>query len=369
MKIKLIIFLLIFVVTLFCISCSQIIEKVAEIEVKEEAAVDQKEEDENGIKEESETETEELEAIIEPIEEVELPNPTSSEGCGSVTGRVFWNSQPVNGARLTLCEKFSTFSGCEGQKYEADSDEKGIYCIENVPVGEYAIIVQLPGEEGYLYVGDFIKGATKINIVEGETNSLENIHIFKTDLKLISPTDKEEIDTRVPTLEWEDYSSAEYYYIYLTPEAGDVGKLIDEKIEENIYSIQKSLLNCKFTWKIEAFNQYGRKIAESEYFYFFVSVDCPSCYLKLLTPSDKERIKQGTAIDLSWEEHPLVDEYNLSVRNTATNEYLVDFVKIDSTSYEITEAIPEGEYYWGVFVVDSFGTNIAYGASYFEIVK
>ncbi|MBC8388776.1 MAG: hypothetical protein H8E13_12100, partial [Actinobacteria bacterium] len=101
----------------------------------------------------------------------------------------------------------------------------------------------------------------------------------------------------------------------------------------------------------------------------FVKAECPSCYLKLIAPSDKEKIKYGEKITFSWEEHPMTDKYNLSVKNTDTNEYVVEFVKISDTSYEISESILEGEYYWGVFVLDSFGTNIAYGAANFTVTK
>lgn len=363
MKLKLTILLFTSVIFIFCISCGQLIQEI------EKATAGEEKEPKLETEEKIDTKEEKLEVVIEPIEKIELPGPIPEKGYGNVAGRIFFNSQPVDGAKLILCEKFSTFSGCEGAKYEAISNEKGIYCIESIPPGDYALVCQLPGEENYLYAGNFIKGAAKIKVVEGTTTPLENIHAYRTDLKLISPQDKEEIDSRNPTLKWESYNSTKYYHIYLAPEAGDIGKLIDEKTNESNFEVKESLLSCKFTWKIEAFNQYGRKIAESEYYNFFVKVDCPSCYLKLLTPADKEKIKQGITITLSWKEHPMADKYNLSVKNTETNEYVVDFVKIDSTSYEVTETIPEGEYYWGVFVVDSFGTNIAYGAGYFKVIK
>jgi len=368
MKLKLITFLSVLFVFFFCISCTQVIEKISEAAVEEKEAEEEKEGEAYKAEEEISKE-EEIEFIKEPIEEVELPSPIPNEGCGNVAGRIFWNSQPVNGAKMVLCEKFSVFSGCEGQKFEGTSDEKGVFCIENAPTGEYSLVLQLPGEENYLFAGNFLKGATKIKIEEGKTLPLENIHAFKTDLKLISPFDNEEIEIRNPTLSWEDYGNAEYYLIYLAPEAGDIGKLIDEKTEEITFDVAVDILSCKFTWEIEAFNEYGRKIAESEYFNFFVKVECPSCYLKLITPSDKEKIKYGEKIALSWEEHPLADKYNLSIRNTDTNEYAVEFVKTSDTSYEIIEPIPEGEYYWGVFALDSFGTNLAYDATYFTVTK
>ena len=338
----------------------------AEDETKEEAApVEEKEEISEKIEE-----AEEIEAIKEePIEEVELPSQTPEEGYGNVAGRVFWNSKPVNGANLYLCEKFDIFSGCEGEKYGSTSDEKGVFLIQNVPAGKYVLILQLPGEEKYLFAGNFLKGATKIEVEEGKTLSLENIHAFKSDLELTTPYDKEEIETRNPTLSWEAYESAEYYLIYLTPERGDIGKLLDEKVEEVKYQLKTSLLSCKFTWRVEALNEYGRKIAESEYFNFFVKADCPTCYLVLLSPSDKEKISEGTPITLSWEAHPLAEKYNLYLENKTTNEYIVEFVKIDETSYEISQSIPEGEYYWGVFVEDSFGTNVAQGSAYFTVIK
>ncbi|MCG2788447.1 MAG: hypothetical protein L6405_00655 [Actinomycetia bacterium] len=373
MKSKLIILLFTCIIFIFCISCGQIIKEVgkAVAEVEKESKLDTEvEESKLDTEEKIETEkVEEIEVKVEPIEEVELPSPTPNEGCGNVAGRVFWNSTPVNGAKVLLCENFNIISGCEGKKYESLTDEKGVYVVENIPVEEYALLMQLPGEENYIYAGNIIKGATKIKIEEGKTISLEQMHIFKTDLKLTSPSDKEEIETRNPTLSWEAYQDADYYLIYLAAEAGDIGKLIDEKVKENSYQVKADLLRCKFTWKIEAFNQYGRKIAESEYGNFFIKADCPSCNLKILTPADKEKIKQGSTITLSWEEHPMADKYNIAVSNTETGEYPVKFVKVDATSYQISESIPEGEYYFSVYVLDSFGTNAAYGYSYFTIIK
>lgn len=358
---------------MFLISCAKVTEQISEaMEEAAKEAVEKEEVVEEAIveKEEAPEEEREIEELKkEPIEEVELPSSTPEQGCGNVAGRVFWNSRPVGGATLYLCEKFDIFSGCEGEKYGSTSDEKGVFLIQNVPAGRYALIFQLPGEEKYLFAGNFLKGATKVEVVEGETLPLENIHAFKSDLELTSPYDKEEIDVRDPTLSWKAYESAEYYLIYLTPERGDIGKLLDEKTEEVSYQLKTSLLSCKFTWRIEAFNEYGRKIAESEYFNFFVKADCPTCYLELLSPRDKDKISVGIPITLSWEEHPLAEKYNLYVENKTTNEYIVEFVKIDGTSYEISESIPEGEYYWGVLVQDSFGTNVAQGSAYFTVVK
>ena len=268
-----------------------------------------------------------------------------------------------------MCEDFSMFSGCEGEQYESSTDEKGVYIVENIPVGEYAILMQLPGEENYIYAGNFIEGATKIQIEEGKTIPLDNMHIFKTDLVLSSPSDKEEIESRKPTLSWEAYQDTDYYFIYLAPESGVIGQLNDEKVKENSYQVEAELLRCEFTWKIEAYNQYGRKIAESEYGNFFVKADCPSCNLKVLTPADQEKIKQGSTITLSWEEHPMADKYTIAVSNTETNEDIVNFVDVDTTSYQISGSIPEGKYYTWVSAVDSFGTNVAIGYCYFIIVK
>ena len=316
-----------------------------------------------------EAEEEQIETKAEPIEDVELPSPNPMAGCGNVAGRVFWNSKPVNEARVLLCEDFNVFSGCEGETYESSTDEKGVYIVENIPVGEYAILMQLPGEENYIFAGDTLFGATEIKIEEGKTIPLDDMHIFKTDLILTAPSDNEEIETRKPALSWKSYQDADYYLIFLYPEAGHIGQLIDEKVKETSYQVESELLNCNFSWKIEAFNQYGRKIAESEYGHFFVKVDCPSCYLKVLTPADKEKIKQGNAITLSWEEHPMAANYNISVRNTETGEYPVDSVEIDATSYKITESIPEGEYYFSVDAIDSSGIYVAYGSGYFMVIK
>jgi hypothetical protein len=374
MKSKLITLLFTCVIFIFCISCGQITKEVgkvvAEVEKKSEL-VTVIEESKLDTEETIETEKEEtIEVKVEPIEEVELPSPTPNEGCGNVAGRVFWNSTPVNEAKVLLCEDFNTFSGCKGETYESSTDDKGVYVVENIPVGEYAILMQLPGEEKYLYAGSILKGATKIKVEEGKTIPLDNMHIFKSDLKLTSPSDKEEIETRNPTLSWEAYQGADYYLIRLFPEAGDIGTLSNEKVKENSYQIEADLLSCKFTWKIEAFNQYERKIAESEHYSeFFIKADCPSCNLKILAPADEEKIKQGSTITLSWEEHPMADKYTLSVSNTETWENIVGSAEVDTTSYQISESIPEGEYYFSVNVLDSFGTSVANGSCSFTIIK
>ena len=96
---------------------------------------------------------------------------------------------------------------------------------------------------------------------------------------------------------------------------------------------------------------------ESEYNEFFVNVDCPTCEIKVLTPGDKKKIKQGNPIKLSWEKHPMAQKYNIAVNNQDTGEYPLEFVKVDTTSYQIPEQLPEGNYYFSVFALDSTETN------------
>jgi len=360
MKLKTIPFLLVTLIFVFSLTCTQVPDQPPAEEITEEVPKETPPTEEANHK---------IEAVAEPIEHIQLPEPVPEEGYGNTAGRIFWNSQPVEGAAVLLCERFNIFSGCEGQKYETASDGKGIYLIENISPGDYALLVKLPGEQNYLYAGNILEGATKISITEGRTITVDNIHAYKTDLKLTHPQQKQEIDNRRPVLEWETYQNASYYCIYLAPEAGDIGKLTNQETPDTSYALTEDLPSCNFTWQVEAFNRYGRKIAESDYCHFFLKADCPSCYLKLITPADREKIKQGTTINLTWEMHPIADRYNLSVNNTVSGEYIVNFAKVDATDYEIAESLPEGEYYWGVFVVDSTGRNVAYGAACFEIIK
>jgi len=294
----------------------------------------------------------------EPTKFVTIKTPTSAPalqvappepGTANAAGRVVWNSQPVVGDEVKLCEEMGMFSGCEGKQFSTATDDQGYYVFMNVTPGEYSVIVKSIDSEHWIFAtAKFGISAKKQQLTAGETLILNDLHLFKSDLKHISPAEDEKVNEDKPTLAWDAYPDAAYYEVYLNPRAGSS---ISDTVTENSYTATRSLLNCEYTWQVEAFNADKIEIAEYDGFSHFRVVGQPnSCEVLLNSPQDSASLK-GTGIELSWQAHPLATEYYVYVSDK-NYKNVIDAAKTSATTYKLTEALPAGDYSWYIAAYD-----------------
>src|SRR5215218_5892809 len=124
-----------------------------------------------------------------PVEGVEKVKP--APGTGNVQGKVLYNGAPVENIQVKLCETFSRFlSGCGGKIYEAKTDKDGDFVITNIEPKEYqGLTVRVFDTDSYVFATTGIAGisATKYGVVAGKTLFVSPTHLFKGDLKVVSP--------------------------------------------------------------------------------------------------------------------------------------------------------------------------------------
>ncbi|MBU1660316.1 MAG: carboxypeptidase-like regulatory domain-containing protein [Chloroflexi bacterium] len=294
---------------------------------------------------------------------IEVPPPES--GKSNAVGRILWNGQPVIGTEVKLCEEMGLITGCEGIQFSTTTDEQGYYLFVNVIPGQYAIVVHAIDVDRWLFITARLGLSPKKHTLEaGKTLELGSQHIYKFDLYQISPAEGEQVDEAEPTLRWDVYPDAAYYEVYVSPQNGDS---IREKLTSNEFTVNKNLLNCEYSWQVEAFNAQEVKIAEHEgYMHFLVIDQSASCEALLNSPQDGANVT-GEGLELSWQAHPLANYYLLYVSDESYNN-IVDGVRVNETSYVLTQTLSSGKYKWYISVYDQAGKWIATSAHYGFIV-
>jgi hypothetical protein len=284
-----------------------------------------------------------------PTPETAIQVEPPQSGKANAAGRILWNNQPVVGNEVMLCENMEIFKGCQGAQFTTNTSEKGYYVFASVPPGQYAIVMKAVDAESWIYItGGLSISAKKHELKAGETLMLKDQHIYRLDLKQTSPAIDEKVNQEKPTLVWETYPDAAYYEVWLNPRSG---QYISDKVTENKFTVPRALLNCDYTWSIEAFNKYGIEIAEHDgYMHFQVTGQPASCEVLLNAPLDGANLK-GTGNEFAWQAHPLADHYLLYVQDKKFKN-IVDSVRVNGTSYTVTDTLPPGDYQWYIAAYD-----------------
>jgi hypothetical protein len=187
----------------------------------------------------------------------ETPASPPSAGTGSATGRILWNDEPFAGVAVKLCTEWSMIGGCKGAEYTAVSGADGRYTIADLPSGTYRIATQIPGQENETgWMG------MRAEVQSGEVAQVEDLHVVKYDLQLLSPHEEETVKTATPALTWAGYAHTAYYKVYLAPWGGGEAVIQFEKTEETTYTVASPLQAGKYNWSIHAYNAQGTKLAE-----------------------------------------------------------------------------------------------------------
>ena len=189
-------------------------------------------------------------------------------GRGNVQGKVLYNGKPVEGIEVKLCEKFNQFfGGCSGKTFTAKSDKDGDYVVRDVePMTYEGLLVRVFDTDSYVFATTGIAGlsSAKYEVAPDKTLFARPSHLFKSDLKLVSPKAGSKVSTQGLELKWEAYPDAAYYKLSLYPEgAGVTSPYIGERVEATSFTPDKPLPKATYRFQVEAFNGSDQKLAES----------------------------------------------------------------------------------------------------------
>ncbi|MBN1315415.1 MAG: carboxypeptidase regulatory-like domain-containing protein [Anaerolineales bacterium] len=293
---------------------------------------------------------------VEPTPEWPSPAP----GAGNVAGRILWNEKPVVDTEVKLCEKVSMFGGCSGYETGTRTDNSGYYLIGDIPPGDYSLVVQAPESSQWLYVTKSLGISARTFTVEaGKTLTMSDNHVYKFDLKILAPAEKSQVE-QAPTLSWEPYPDAAYYELYLAPEKGS-SIYTSYKVIGNQQLVDAPLMNCSYTWSVEAFNEHQIKIAESDgYLHFTVTGQSASCVIQITSPLNGASVS-GSGLVLEWEAHPLASSYKILLWNDTDpgKPHILDFVSVNEPTFNIDQELAPATYVWSIYANNQDGDQIA----------
>ncbi|HEU4594231.1 MAG TPA: hypothetical protein VFS10_03600 [Pyrinomonadaceae bacterium] len=197
--------------------------------------------------------------------EKEKPSP----GKGNVQGKAFFNGQPAAGVEVQLCEKFSRFvGGCGGEKFTTKTDDAGEYLIKDVPPRIYeGLTVKVFDTPYYVFATSGIVQSAKYNVEEGKTFFAPDTHLFKQDLKLLSPKAGSKVGPDNIEVKWASYPDAAYYKMSIYADTASGAKseydFINRRVEGESFSLDKPLSPGAYTARVDAFNDKDLKLAQS----------------------------------------------------------------------------------------------------------
>ena len=189
-------------------------------------------------------------------------------GKGNVQGKVFYNSKPVENIEVRLCETFNQyFGGCGGKIYTARTDKDGEYVITDVEPKTYeSLLARVFDTDSSIFATTGIAGisSNKYEIVADKTLFVSPTHLFKGDLKLISPKAGAKVSAQNLELKWDPYPDAAYYKFSIYPEdVSTTSPYVNERLEATSFTVDKPLEKGTYRWQVNAYNSSDRKLAES----------------------------------------------------------------------------------------------------------
>ncbi len=197
--------------------------------------------------------------------EKEKPAP----GTGNVQGKALYNGQPAVGVEVKLCETFNQFfGGCGGETFTAKTDTGGEYLIKNVTPRIYeGLIVKVFDTNYYVFATSGIIQSAKYKIEEGQTFFAPDAHLFKNDLKLLTPKAGSKVGPDNIEVKWDAYPDASYYKfsIYADTSTGATTNYdyINKRVDGLSYVLDKPLSPGTYTCKVEAYNSNDIKLSQS----------------------------------------------------------------------------------------------------------
>jgi hypothetical protein len=192
-----------------------------------------------------------------------------SAGKANVQGKVFYNDRPAVGIEVKLCEKFSRFlSGCGGETFTTKTDENGEYLIKDVPPGVYeGLTAKVFDTPYYVFATSGIVSSAKYKLDPDQTFFAPDTHLFKSDLKLISPKAGSKVSPNDIEVKWDSYPDTAYYKFSIHADSSTDAKteydFINKRVDGTSYTLEKPLAGGTYTVTVTAYNGNDRKLAES----------------------------------------------------------------------------------------------------------
>jgi len=189
-------------------------------------------------------------------------------GTGNVQGKVLFNSKPVENIEVKLCEKFSRYvSGCGGQIYTARTDKDGEYVVTNVPPKTYeALTARVFDTDEYIFATTGLAGisSAKYDVTADKTFFVTPIHLFKSDLKTVSPKAGSKVSGEGLELKWDAYPDAAYYkFSTFADDAVTTAPYVNERVEGTSFQVNKPMPKGTFRFQVTAYNKDDKKLAQS----------------------------------------------------------------------------------------------------------
>ena len=215
------------------------------------------------------------------------PMNTPGPNVGAAHGRILWNDEGASGAHSRLCQDYNWISGtCSGRQYDTTTGASGWYEFTDVMPDSYCHLVRLAAEPVWWYKS-FIIGCSEITISAGKVTKIDDFHVPKTDLCLLSPPDESTLDTNQPTLVWAAYPSAAYYKVYLRRESPSPETILNwVRVDDTAITAPDPLSGGRYRWSVNAYNANGRRIAYSARDYYFTVPGTPGSNPDVYTPRD-----------------------------------------------------------------------------------
>jgi hypothetical protein len=190
-------------------------------------------------------------------------------GTGNVQGKAFFNEKPAENVEVKLCETFSQYlSGCGGEVFTTRTDSQGEYLIKNVPPRIYeGLTVKVFNTNYYVFATSGIVQTAKYKIEDGQTFFAPDTHLFKNDLKLVSPKAGAKTDANNIEVKWDSYPDAAYYKfsIYADTDTGAKPEydFIKRRVDGLSFVLDKPLSPGTYTCAAEAFNSNDIKLSQN----------------------------------------------------------------------------------------------------------
>jgi hypothetical protein len=190
-------------------------------------------------------------------------------GKANVQGKVFYNERPATGVEVKLCETFNRyFGGCGGETFQTKTDSGGEYLIKDVPPRTYeGLVVKVFDTPYYVFATSGIVQTAKYRIDEGQTFFAPDTHLFKNDLKLLTPKAGAKTGASNIEVKWDAYPDAAYYKFSIFADSSSGGMTeydyINKRVEGVSYMLDKPLSPGEYTCRVEAYNGNDIKLSQS----------------------------------------------------------------------------------------------------------
>ncbi|MEP7149617.1 MAG: hypothetical protein ABI857_12120 [Acidobacteriota bacterium] len=214
-------------------------------------------------------------ADVPPDEDGTIPSGSGVEkekpsaGKGNVQGKAFFNEKPAAGVDVKLCKTFNRFfGGCGGETFSAKTDDNGEYLIKDVSPGIYeGLTVKVFNTPYYVFATSGIIAAAKYQIEADKTYFAPDSHLFKNDLKLVSPKAGSNVASENIEIRWEAYPDASYYKFSVRSDTSGGGEtdydLINKRVDDVSFTLDKPLKPGSYAVEVTAYNGNDRKLVQS----------------------------------------------------------------------------------------------------------